>query len=274
MQADGGLAEATTINLAGIGIELWRQGRGRPLVFLHPGDGLDDSRPMLVDLARRYDVIAPSHPGFGASDLPRTFRTVDDLAYFYLDFLEQQRLSGVILLGVSFGAWIAAELAIKSTGRLSGLILADAVGAKFEGPRVREITDLFSVPQYEQQQYLYESAARRRKNFAELPEETLIKLARNFESFALFGWSPTLHNPRLAGRLHRIDVPTLVLWGENDRVVAPAYGRALAQRIPGADFRLIDQAGHYAHVEQPAKFIAAVDRFADGLPAPRQQSRN
>jgi pimeloyl-ACP methyl ester carboxylesterase len=239
-------------------------------VFLHPGDGLDDSLPMLADLAHRYEVVAPSHPGFGGSELPKSFRNVDDLAYYYLDFLEQQRLEDVILLGVSFGAWVAAELAIKSGNRLSGLVLADAVGAKFEGPNVREIADLFSVPQYEQHQYLYESAARRKKNFAELPDETLIKLARNFESLALFGWSPTLHNPRLAGRLRRIDIPTLVLWGANDRVVPPTYGRAFAERIPGAVFKLIDRAGHYAHVEQPGEFIAAVDHFVEGLPASRQ----
>jgi pimeloyl-ACP methyl ester carboxylesterase len=274
MQAQIGPAEAHTINVAGIGIELWRNGAGRPLLFLHPGDGLDDSRPMLDDLARRFDVIAPSHPGFGASELPKSFRTVDDLAYFYLDFIEQQKLEDVVLLGVSFGAWIAAELAIKSSNRLGALILADAVGAKFEGAKVREIADLFSVPQYEQQQYLYESATRRRKNFAELSDETLVKLARNFESFALFGWSPTLHDPRLASRLHRVDVPTLVLWGADDRVVSPDYGRAFARRITGAEFKLIEQAGHYAHVEQPAAFIDAVDGFVGTLPASRSQSRN
>jgi pimeloyl-ACP methyl ester carboxylesterase len=274
MQAQESSAEAGTITVAGIDVELWRHGNGRPLVFLHPGDGLDDSLPILELLARKYDVIAPSHPGFGTSELPKSFRTVDDLAYFYLDFLKQQKLDDVILLGVSFGAWIAAELAIKSSDRLAGMILADAVGAKFEGPKVREIADLFSVPQYEQQQYLYESPARQRKNFAALPDETLIKLARNFESFALFGWSPTLHNPRLAGRLRRIDIPTLVLWGGNDRVVSPAYGRAFAERIAGAEFRLIDNAGHYAHVEQPTAFIAAVERFAGDLPRSGQQSRN
>jgi pimeloyl-ACP methyl ester carboxylesterase len=274
MQAQVGSAEASTVNVAGIDIEIWRHGAGRPVLFLHPGDGLDDSRAMLEDLARRFDVIAPSHPGFGRSSLPRSFRTVDDLAYFYLDFVEQQKLENFVLVGVSFGAWIAAELAIKSSSRLAGLVLADAVGAKFEGPKVREIADLFSVPQYEQQQYLYEAAARRRKNFAELSDETLVRLARNFESFALFGWSPTLHDPRLAGRLHRIDVPTLVLWGASDRVVSPDYGRAFAKRIAGAEFKLIEQAGHYAHVEQPAAFVDAVNRFAKALPATRAQSRN
>src|SRR5690349_20214065 len=107
------------IQVAGAGIELRRTGQGKSLVFLHPGDGLDDSSALLGRLARHYDVVAPSHPGIGGSDLPRAFRTVDDLAYFYLDFLEAQNLKDVILFGVSFGAWIAAEVAIKSTARLS-----------------------------------------------------------------------------------------------------------------------------------------------------------
>jgi len=254
------------VEVAGLGLELWRAGRGRPLVFLHPGDGLDDSAPVVARLAEHYEVIAPSHPGFGGSDLPKKFTTVDDLAYFYLDFLEGQNLKDAVLLGVSFGAWIAAEIIVKSSAQLSGLILASALGAKFEGPRKREIADLFSIPQYEQPQYLYQNAALQNKDYASLPEETLLKLARNFESFARFGWSPTLHNPKLADRLHRIHLPTLVISGENDRVVPSSYGRSFAQRIPGASFKIIEGAGHYAHVERPDAFVSAVDTFVNALP--------
>jgi pimeloyl-ACP methyl ester carboxylesterase len=257
------------VNISGCQTELRRLGRGRPLVFLHPGDGPEESAAILPRLAQRYDVFAPSHPGFGGSDLPLSFRTVDDLAYFYLDFLDQHDLHDAILLGVSFGGWIAAEIAIKSTARLSAVILADTVGAKFRDPRTREIADLFSIPQYEQSSLLYENAALRKKSFADLPDETLIKLARNHESFALFSWSPTLFDPGLARRLHRINVPTLVLWGSQDRVTPPDYGQRFAAAIPNAEFRLIDGAGHYAHLEQPDRFVSAVDGFIDALPAGR-----
>jgi len=60
-----------------------------------------------------------------------------------------------------------------------------------------------------------------------------------------------MHNPKLKSRLHRIRIPTLLLWGEADRIVKPEYGRAFAAEIPGAQFALIENAGHFPHLEQP-----------------------
>lgn len=255
------------VTISGCQTELRHMGKGRPLVFLHPGDGPEDSAAILPKLAERYEVFAPSHPGFGGSDLPSSFRTVDDLAYFYLDFLDEYDLHDVTLVGVSFGGWIAAEIAIKNTSRLSSVVLADPVGAKFGDRRTREIADLFSVPQYEQASLIYDSAARRHRSYADLPDEVLNKLARNHESFALFSWSPTLHDPKLAARLHRINVPTLVLWGSHDRVVAPDYGRRFAAAIPGSTLQVIEAAGHYPHLEQTDRFVSELNKFIDALPA-------
>ena len=261
------------VTISGCQTELRRLGKGRPLVFLHPGDGPEDSAAILPKLAERYEVFAPSHPGFGGSDLPTWFRTVDDLAYFYLDFLDEYDLHDAILVGVSFGGWIAAEIAIKNTSRLSTVVLADTVGAKFGDRRTREIADLFSVPKYEQASLLYQSAALRQRSFANLPDDVLNRLARNHESFALFSWSPTLHDPKLAARLHRINVPTLVLWGSHDRVAPPDYGRRFAAAIPGSTFRLIEGSGHYPHLEQTDRFVAEVNRFIDAQPAARQAEK-
>src|SRR5262245_64042626 len=90
---------AMTVN--GIGLEVVEKGRGRPLVFLHPGIGLDPNAPIIDKLAEHAHVIAPSHPGFGNSEQPKSFTTVDDLAYFYLDLLEALDLKDVVLVGVS-----------------------------------------------------------------------------------------------------------------------------------------------------------------------------
>ena len=252
------------VDIAGVSVELWRQGSGRPIVYLHPGDGLDCALPLLSALARHHQVYAPSHPGFGGTQLPKGFTTVDDLSYFYLDFLQANAISDAVLVGVSFGAWVAAEIAVKCTHRLSGLVLADALGAKFGDRETREIADLFATPQYELGSLLY--GDKRKLDFASLPDEMLVRLARNHESLALFGWSPTLHNPKLARRLRRIDVPTLVLWGAEDRVVSPEYGQRFAAAIPNARFEMIDGAGHYPQVEQTDHFIAAVERFTSALP--------
>src|SRR5215471_16389925 len=125
-------AAAITVN--GIKVETIEKGRGRPLLFLHPGIGLDRNAPVIDLLAEGARVIAPSHPGFGGSEQPRSFTTVDDLAYFYLDLLDELDLKDTVLVGVSLGGWIAAEIAVKSTQRISHLVLANAVGIKV-GPR-------------------------------------------------------------------------------------------------------------------------------------------
>src|ERR1700681_2794974 len=103
----------------GIRIELIERGSGRPLLFLHPGIGIAPSAPVLDRLAERARVIAPSHPGFGASEQPAGFNTIDDLAYFYLDLLDELDLTGATVVGVSLGGWIAAEMAVKSAQRIS-----------------------------------------------------------------------------------------------------------------------------------------------------------
>jgi pimeloyl-ACP methyl ester carboxylesterase len=171
-----GAFETRTIKVAGIDVELWRSGAGQPLVFLHPGDGLEQSIGIVQKLSTRYDVIAASHPGFGATGRPAGITTVDDLSYFYLDFFSELKLREVIVVGVSFGAWIAAEIATKCTGVLSRLVLADALGVKFADRTTREIADLFSVPQYEQARLLYRDG--QKQNFSDWPEEQLLRLAR------------------------------------------------------------------------------------------------
>jgi pimeloyl-ACP methyl ester carboxylesterase len=257
----------TKILVAGTEVEVRSAGtQGRTLLFLHPGDGLEGDNATLLELSRSFRVIAPSHPGFGESALPPHYRSVDDLAYFYLDFLESQDLRDVILVGVSFGGWIAASIAIKNTDRIAGIVLAGALGARFGEVQTREIADLFAYPLYEQPKFLYQDPARRQMKFDGLSDEVLLKLARNHESFALYGWSPTLHDPQLARRLHRIKVPVHFLWGEEDRVVPVELGRKYAAAIAGAGFDLIPGAGHYLHVERPQAFAEAVGRFAGSLP--------
>jgi len=258
------------MQLSGVDLEVWSEGSGRDLLILHPGDGPAHDAPYLDALSKRYRVTLPSHPGFGGSSLPEFMNSVDDLAYFYLDFIEAQGLRDYVLIGFSFGAWIACEIAIRSKAGLAGLVLVDALGAKFEGPRKREILDLFSYPQYEQARLIYHEAERQEPDYRAWDDDALTRLARNHASFALFAWSPTLHSPKLRHRLHRITVPTHILWGAQDRVVTPDYGRRFAAAIPDSTFKLIEGAGHYPHVERAAEFVREVEAFTASLPGAAQ----
>src|SRR5438477_4161948 len=114
-------------------IRLMRGGSGAPLVFLHGGGGIGIWLPSMVRLAKKFDVIAPEHPGFGESDTPAWLDSVGDLANLYLDFLDQLDLRGVHLVGSSLGGWIAADLAVRNATRLASLTLIGAAGIHVDG---------------------------------------------------------------------------------------------------------------------------------------------
>jgi pimeloyl-ACP methyl ester carboxylesterase len=249
-----------TIN--GLRIEMIERGQGRPLLFLHPGIGIDAKAPVLDALAAKARVIAPSHPGFGTSELAPAMTTVEDLSYFYLDLMDALDLQNATVVGVGFGAWIAAATAVKSTARMSHLVLANAVGIKVGDRLTRDIVDIFALLDPELNKIAYADPSRGAHDYKSMPEAAVIATARNRESLARFAWQPYMHDPKLKTRLHRIRIPTLFLWGKQDRILSESYGRAFCAAIAGARFEPIDQAGHYPHIEQPKIFAERVLAFA------------
>lgn len=254
--------EVSQVSVRGISTELTQTGRGRPLLFLHGPAGVEAEREALALLGRNFRVYAPSHPGFGATELPGGFSTVDDLAYFYLDLLDQFDLSEAALVGASLGGWIAAEMAVKTTARLSHLVLVDAVGIKPASPDT--IADVFGLTELQVIDRAFHSPAAYQPNYPHLGDDVLARVARNRESLALFTWSPYMHDPKLRQRLHRIDIPTLVLWGESDRIAPPAYGQGYADGIGRARFELVPQVGHHPLREQPAVAAGRIANFLLG----------
>jgi pimeloyl-ACP methyl ester carboxylesterase len=256
------LAPALVVN--GTRIELIERGAGRPLLFLHPFIGIDPKAAVLDRLAARGRLLAPTHPGFGRSELPKGFDTVDDLAYFYLDMIEQLDLRQVALIGVSLGGWIAAAIAIKCADRLSHLVLANAVGIKVGDRESRDVVDIFAIPDERFRELAYFDPAAGAVDYKALPFENALWASRNREATARYAWSPYMHDPKLRGRLHRIRIPTLMLWGMNDGILSEAYGRAYCAAIPGARFEPIERAGHFPHLEQPDQFAERVLAFVEG----------
>jgi pimeloyl-ACP methyl ester carboxylesterase len=252
-----------SLTVEGTRIDLIAHGEGRPVLFLHAENGIEPAAAAIEELAKSAHVIAPTHPGFGRSDVPKGMHTVDDLSYFYLDLLDQLDLRDVTLVGVAFGAWIAAEIAVKATARLARLVMANAVGIKVGDRETRDIADIFALtePEYFEIAYCDPNAGRR--DYKSLPPAEAVAAARAREATARFAWSPYFHNPRLKSRLHRIRIPTLFLWGAHDRIVGEAYGRAYCAMIPGARFETIERAGHFPHQEQPRVFAQKVLEFTE-----------
>jgi pimeloyl-ACP methyl ester carboxylesterase len=258
-------AKVSRIEVADVPVEIAETGKGRPLVFLHgghPSCRLDPQARIAEALGQKFRFIAPTHPGFGSTAAPPQLTTVDDLAYLYLDLLDTLDVKDAVLVGASLGGWIAAEMAVKTAQRLSQLVLIDPVGIKAGDRETRDIADIFAITDKQLAEIAYADPQRMTRDTKSLPDEELVLMARSRESTGRYAWSPYMHNPKLKGRLHRIRIPALVLWGEADRIVKPEYGRAFAAEIPGAQFALIENAGHFPHLEQPNALAQHITDFA------------
>ena len=247
-----------TVN--GIELEVLRRGAGAPAVLLHGMDTISPKAPFLDRLGRHVDIIAPSSPGFGNSQRPEDFDTIYDLVHLYLGLLDQLPYEKVTLIGLSFGGWLAAEVAAASCHRIANLILVDPVGIKIGDRETRDILDVFNTHPAEVRRKSWHDVANA-PDYDGMTDEELVIHARNWEALCLYAWHPYMYNPQLKQWLGRISVPTLMLWGASDGIVSPDYGRAYAGLIKGAEFKLIADAGHHPEQEQPERFVEAVAGF-------------
>jgi pimeloyl-ACP methyl ester carboxylesterase len=252
------------IDINGIGIHLRRAGKGVPVLFLHGVQGLPGPIPLLDQLAESFDVVAPDHPGFGGSDRSDQVIDVADLGFFYLDLLGALDLSGVHVVGASLGGWVAMAMAVRSTARIKSLALIDAAGIHVAGVARG---DMFIASATELGRLLFASedaATAWAARWQEAPA-LLETYDKNRHAAAQYTWQPRLYDPRLARWLHRIDVPTQILWGEEDRLIPKSHGEALRRLIPGAALSVLPDCGHMAEIERPDLVAREIKRFIERL---------
>ena len=227
----------------GLGVRVDERGSGRPILILHGAAGPRSVSGLAEGLAAQAHVLVPTHPGFEDEPRPEWFNNVDDLAFAYLDLLERLDLREMVVVGLSFGGWIAAELAVFNTTRLSSLILIDAAGIQVD----KHPINMMRPPTSDQ------AVASNRGPVG--PQALRAYIGPN-----------GLRNPKLRRRLRHVKIPTLCIWGENDSIVTPDYGRAYAQSFPDARFELIPEAGHLAQIDQPERVLTIVKEFVDSIP--------
>jgi len=251
-------------------LEVVRGGSGPTVLLLHGVTPFGRDAPFLRLLGQAATVVAPSHPGFGDSPRPDDVETVYDLIHVYQDVLDALPDEKVTLVGCSFGGWLAAELAISHGHRLARLILVDPVGIKVGGREERDITHLFNTHPAEMARRAWHDPARQQpgllglgwqQHIPAMSDEELVRMARGWDALCVYAWRPHLYNPRLARWLRRISVPTLLLWGASDGIVAPGYAEAYRDLIPGARLQFIVDAGHHPDLEQPGAVVEQVRRF-------------
>lgn len=225
----------------------------RHALLLHGGAGPASVAPLADRLAATYRVLAPTHPGWDGTPRPAALSSVDALAVSYLALLEQSDLRDVVVVGSSFGGWVASRLALDDTdSRIAALVLVDAIGPDVPGhsPRAPEVPPPDAAPP---------------RTVGGGPPPTPADLA------ALRAYTGgAFTDPSLLADLARVRVPVLVIWGEDDRVVGPDFGRAYAAAFPDARFELLRGVGHLPVRDAPDAVAAAIDAFVPvGPPAPR-----
>jgi pimeloyl-ACP methyl ester carboxylesterase len=252
---------AERLSLRGVDLQILRGGAGPPLLLLHGLAPVEPDAPVLELLAAHAEIMAPTHPGFGHAPRPDDFETVYDLVRLYLDVLDHLSYAKVTLMGLSFGGWLAAEIAATCPHRLDKLVLVGAVGIKVSDRETPDILDLFNTAPAVVERRRWHDPAKWAPDYDAMSDDALVAHARNRDALCLYAWDPYMHNPRLKRWLPRIAVPTLALWGASDGVVKPAYGRAYSALIPGARFEVIEAAGHHPEIEQSVAFAERVVAF-------------
>ncbi|MSQ71936.1 MAG: alpha/beta fold hydrolase [Betaproteobacteria bacterium] len=248
-----------SLNVAGCRVNVLRGGEGAPLLVLHGMEGGGRWLPYMDDLAGNHQVIAPEHPGFGHSDSPDWLESVVDLAQFYQEFLQAQGLEGVHVLGNCLGGWIAMEMAVACSHRLTSLILSAPPGIQVKGVSK---ADLFIIPPAEAARLCFHDKALGESAAAEVANAKDAELdlhLKNRAMLARLAWQPYFYRPALRKWLHRITIPTRILWGREDRFLSTAHAGPLAELIPGARVSVLPECGHFPFIEQRSAFVGRVN---------------
>ena len=251
-----------TIRVGGIDVHTWVGGRGDPLLVLHGAGGNRGFTRWTEQVAEHFTVWAPTHPGFGASGDAEWMEGIDDLARFYLWFIDAAKLGRPHLLGQSIGGWAAAEMATMSPGAIDRLVLVDPVGLK---PENGEILDVFYHSPAELRDVMVhdpKAVPDWDELFGRTPTPAELEIAtRNREMAARLTWKPYMHNPRLAQFLPRVANRTLIVRGREDRIVPVECGEQWRRLLPNATLSVLDRCGHLPPLEQPERFARLVLDF-------------
>jgi pimeloyl-ACP methyl ester carboxylesterase len=236
-------------------VTVYERDRTQPFLLLPGGAGPASVAAFgdLLAARKRARVIMPTHPGFDGTPRPENLSSVRDLARLYANLLDELDVWGVTVIGNSIGGWLAAELALLGSPRVSGAILIDAVGAEVPG---HQVTDIRGLRPDQLMALSFHDPARFAPN-PDGPGPSPELVQANMAT--LFGYAgPAMTDPTLLDRLPHLDLPVHVIWGEADGIVTPDYGRALAKAIPGAHFTLMPAAGHLPQIEAPEELLGVI----------------
>lgn len=239
-----------TLQVGPVEITVQDRDRTRPFLLLHGGGGTATMTGFADLLAEHTHsrVLLPTHPGFGGTPKADGLTGVTDLARAYVAMLDQLDLTDVTVVGNSFGGWLAAEIALRHSPRVSGAVIIDGIGIEVDGHPMTDVSGLSSA---EIRSYSFHDPSKAPGASGTAGPSPDVR--------ALIGYTgPAMSDPTLARRLGGLDIPVHVLWGESDRIVDPVYGKAYADAIPTSTFTLLPRTGHLPQVESPEELLGAL----------------
>ena len=242
------------VEVADARIHLMKSGSGAAVLSLHSIEGNLGWLPYLDTLTQSACVYAPTHPGYGSSERPDWLESISDLARFYLWTLQELGLDKVHLIGGFLGGWIAAEMAVMCPQAMHSLTLIGTAGVR---PSEGEIADIFLLGEEETTNLAIGDS--NLLTSAIEPQDPFVQL-RGREMTTRLCWKPYMHSPSLIHLLPRVEVPTLVLWGERDRIIPVSAGKRISTAMPNARLEVIAGAGHLPHIEKPQEVIPLLQR--------------
>jgi len=249
-----------TISVRGRNIRLFRGGKGAPLLFLQDTFCLS-WLPVHEQLSANYEVFLPVHPGCaGSEDGFDQFDEIEDVVFHYLDLCEALHLDRPIVVGASFGGWIAVEWAIRYSGTLNKLILIDALGLRVANAPAADILGI-EIAAVRQAVFADPRAPLALQTIPDTPKSDEIVsslLAR--QTLARFAWQFP-DNPRLSRYLYRVTAPTLIIWGERDGFVPLAHGKAFQHGVVNSELVVVPNSGHLPHVEAADACVEIISNF-------------
>lgn len=239
--------EKKSVTVDGIDIVYLTAGSGKPLVFFH-GAGTFHGFDFALPWAETHQVIIPFHPGFGDSGDDSRIRDMHDYVMHYMDLFDELGLETVDLVGFSLGGWMAARLAMEFSHRIDKLVLVAPAGLRDDD---NPMPDIFKLKPEE-------LVGRLAYNFEvlkpHLPTEPdvdfMVDRYREMSSFARIAWD-RLDDPKLPRYLHRLRMPTMLVWGRDDQLIPVGQAKTWAGRIPGATVHVVPEAGHLVLDEKP-----------------------
>jgi pimeloyl-ACP methyl ester carboxylesterase len=247
-----------TVEVSGAWLYLRRGGKGAPLLVLHHDIGTLDELAFYDELAKTNDVIVPHFPGWGRSPRLEWMRHPRDVAVLMQGLKAELGLSTAALVGLGFGGWVAAEMASMAPREVSKLVLVGAMGIK---PPEGDILDQAIISYIDYPHAFFQD----RKSFEALYGNVTTDqleawdIAREM-SFRI-AWKPYMYSQQLPHLLGAVKAPSLIVWGDADKVVPVSAAHAYKKALPNARLEIVKGAGHAVEMEKPAELAKLIVPF-------------